>query len=202
MSLYDKYLRRLPISEQDWADAVDDYRQASADELHSMLRARSDDWKRTVDLHPGLRPDRFNGCHPEEQRLQMIEMEINLIRAVLAEKGIPSPVSHDVTDFVERIAPLAITPDTPATVPASRSGPKGNPELNSRIVTVINRFASELARALAGDLRSARHREGAPSPGLKKWTEAGSTTWLDVLDTDREGLVKALDHRVRRTSHR
>jgi len=75
-------------------------------------------------------------------------------------------------------------------------GRKPNAEMNRRIAHVIASFEPDW-RGRLSEVCEALDGQELPLPGSKKWKTQGCNTWTDVLDTDRQGLVKALEHRSR-----
>ena len=73
-------------------------------------------------------------------------------------------------------------------------GRKPNAGMNRRIAQVIASFEPDWRDQLS-ELCEALDGQELPLPASKKWKTQGCNTWTDVLDTDRQGLVKALEHR-------
>jgi len=78
---------------------------------------------------------------------------------------------------------------------ATRLGRRANVEANRRIASIIEHFGSEWKNRLL-EVCDALETENEPLPTSGKWQKLGCSDWADVLATDPEGLVKALQHRL------
>lgn len=75
------------------------------------------------------------------------------------------------------------------------AGRKANVEFNRKVASIVARFAPNWRDQL-DEVSECLDREQVPLAPSKKWKARGCTTWHDVYDEDREGLTKALQHRL------
>lgn len=76
-----------------------------------------------------------------------------------------------------------------------RRGRRANRELNYAVGRIVGNFGPDWDKCLT-EICEALDSQDVPLPASNKWKESGCATWQDVFDTDREGLVKALGHRL------
>ncbi|MGI8960598.1 MAG: hypothetical protein ACR2IV_12695, partial [Bryobacteraceae bacterium] len=76
------------------------------------------------------------------------------------------------------------------------AGRKADAETNRNVARVIDSFKSDWRDHLP-ELCDALDHQKLPLPKSRKWKRKGCSNWTDVLYEDKEGLVKALHHRLR-----
>ena len=87
MSLFRENLWGIPHTEQDEAELLASYRKLSIEKVATELQDRQNEWFRRKKQHRGLRPDKYQGNHPQEKGMRVIEAEIRLLRIVLDDKS-------------------------------------------------------------------------------------------------------------------
>jgi len=76
-----------------------------------------------------------------------------------------------------------------------RAGRKADVALNSSVVRVLRQYGADWREKLDDVCHELSHMK-VPLPVSRKWRDRGCADWLDVLAEDKEGLVKALQHRL------
>jgi len=80
-------------------------------------------------------------------------------------------------------------------VEGRRPGRKADAKANRDIARVVQSFEADWRERLA-EVCEALKEHGLPPLISKKWKQLGCEDWTDILDMDKEGLVKALQHRL------
>jgi hypothetical protein len=86
-------------------------------------------------------------------------------------------------------------PHKPATHDGERRGRKADAETNRTVAQVVEAFGSSWRGRLI-EICGALDEQELPLPRSRKWKGKGCSDWADVLCEDKEGLVKALQHRL------
>ena len=83
-----------------------------------------------------------------------------------------------------------------ASSPAERRpGRKADVERNAAVATILQQYGADWRKKL-DEVSQALNRANVTLPASKKWHQLGCKDWLDVFVEDKEGLVKALKHRL------
>jgi hypothetical protein len=77
----------------------------------------------------------------------------------------------------------------------SAAGRKANAEFNRLVAAILNRIGADWRIQLA-TVAEALDQAEVPLIRSARWTKLRCKSWLDVYEDDREGLVKALQHRL------
>jgi hypothetical protein len=88
----------------------------------------------------------------------------------------------------------------PATREGGHRGRKADTEANRTVARVVEAFGSNWRDHLI-EICEALDEKKFPLPRSRKWKGKGCSDWADVLVEDKEGLVKALQHRLDWVSH-
>jgi hypothetical protein len=84
------YLSKQLLTAEHQAEMEALYRDIPVEELWDWRQEVGKQWYETKERFPGLRPDENQANHPQEYRMQVIELQIQLMDRVLAEKGVRS----------------------------------------------------------------------------------------------------------------
>ena len=99
------------------------------------------------------------------------------------DTGLPWPLQAGQAAIPAGIAPVG-----------RRRGRKANAEANRIVTSILLRFAPRWKEHLS-DICGALDEAKVALPKSNKWTSQECKQWREVLSTDKEGLVKALEYR-------
>ena len=133
-------------------------------------------------------------------RIESIEAEFFKASAIAARIAVAtSPEASLNSEATEMHPPdtngSKVRGSTQRTPSSGNAGRRPNEALNRDIARVVATFGPDWRDQLP-DLSDALNREKILLPRSKKWQRQGCKDWLDVLHEDKEGLVKAIRHRV------
>jgi hypothetical protein len=119
---------------------------------------------------------------------------------VLAVPGIyrvahPSAGEEERTRERDRMNHMQALPQKLDTREGARCGRRANAQANRTVARVVETFGSDWREHLT-EVCEVLDEKKFPLPRSQKWKKKGCSDWADVLCEDKEGLVKALQHRL------